>query len=92
MNVKVYYSAYRNADGAALFYMDEERRGEFVRRGRTLRRAKNAHENRSAVSYGLPVSAGFCRFTFWESFKKLSRERGSLSEGGQGASHLDAGV
>lgn len=34
MNVKVYYSAYRNADGAALFYADEERRGEFVRRGR----------------------------------------------------------
>ena len=34
MNVKVYYSAYRNADGAALFYMDEERRGEFVPRGR----------------------------------------------------------
>ena len=34
MNVKVYYSAYRNADGAALFYTDEERRGEFVRRGR----------------------------------------------------------
>lgn len=25
-------------------------------------------------------------------FKKLSRERGSLSEGGQGASHLDAGA
>lgn len=34
MNVKVYYSAYRNEDGAALFYADEERRGEFVRRGR----------------------------------------------------------
>lgn len=34
MNVKIYYSAYRNADGAALFYTDEERRGEFVRRGR----------------------------------------------------------
>ncbi len=30
MNVKVYYSAYRNADGAALFYMDEERRGEYA--------------------------------------------------------------
>lgn len=34
MNVKVYYSAYRNEDGAALFYTDDERRGEFVRRGR----------------------------------------------------------
>lgn len=34
MNVKVYYSAYRAADGAPLFRVDEERRGEFVRRGR----------------------------------------------------------
>lgn len=34
MNVKVYYSAYRAADGAALFRVDDERRGEFVRRGR----------------------------------------------------------
>ena len=34
MYVKVYYSAYRAADGAALFRVDDERRGEFVRRGR----------------------------------------------------------
>lgn len=40
-----------------------------------LRRAKNGHENRFAVSYGLPAYAGFFRFTFWKSFKRLSRTR-----------------
>lgn len=34
MNVKVYYSAYRAADGTALYYGDGPDRGQFVRRGR----------------------------------------------------------
>lgn len=34
MNVKVYYSAYRAADGTALCYGDGPDRGQFVRRGR----------------------------------------------------------
>jgi len=34
VNVKVYYSAYRSADGAALYYGDGPDRGQFVRRGR----------------------------------------------------------
>lgn len=34
MNVKVYYSAYRSADGAAPYYGDGPDRGQFVRRGR----------------------------------------------------------
>lgn len=34
MNVKIYYSAYRAADGTALYYGDGPDRGKFVRRGR----------------------------------------------------------
>lgn len=34
MNVKVYYSAYRSADGAALYYGGGPDVGQFIRRGR----------------------------------------------------------
>lgn len=34
MNVKVYYSAYRSADGAALYYGAGPDVGQFIRRGR----------------------------------------------------------
>lgn len=34
MNVKVYYSAYRSADGAALYYGGGHDVGQFIRRGR----------------------------------------------------------
>lgn len=34
MNVKVYYSAYRSADGAALYYGGRPDVGQFIRRGR----------------------------------------------------------
>lgn len=34
MNVKVYYSAYRSADGAALYYGRGPDVGQFIRRGR----------------------------------------------------------
>lgn len=80
MNVKVYYSAYRNADGAALFYTDEERRGEFVRRGRIESYYTRADGAAAITMECFGVSPNGLKVELWSSCENSPAPRGPCAK------------
>lgn len=67
MNVKVYYSAYRSADGAALYYGGGPDVGQFIRRGRIESYYTSADGSAAITMECFGVSPNGLKVELWSS-------------------------
>lgn len=74
MNVKVYYSAYRSADGAALYYGGGPDVGQFIRRGRIESYYTRADGSAAITMECFGVSPNGLKVELWSSCEDKSED------------------